>query len=107
MDARSSSLVTTYGNRVWVFAPLPQVFRLPTWEEFVPAHLSQLDEVGPRKALKILAHLASRHPEERLTFLCFEADRRECRRGLLSEWWIERKLLIKVPELHSSIYGTA
>lgn len=73
----------------------------------MPAHLSQLDGVGPRrKALKILADLASRHPEERLTFLCFEADRRECHRGLLAEWWIERKLLIKVPELHSSIYGT-
>lgn len=83
------------GARYLPLAPKPDMLKVRDWDEYRRRYRQEiLDLLDPDEVLKELESLTAGHDT---LLLCFEKDRAHCHRGLVAEWFFERKGTV-VPE---------
>lgn len=84
------------GARYLPLAPEPEMLRIGDWDEYKRRYRDEiLSVLDPDQVLRDLEKLEAGHD---IVLLCFEKDRSRCHRGLVAEWFLERKG-IRVPEI--------
>jgi len=72
------------------------MLRIRDWEEYQRRYREEvLAVLDPDKVLRDLETLGAGHD---IILLCFEKDRTHCHRGLVAEWFLEKKG-ITMPEI--------
>jgi uncharacterized protein (DUF488 family) len=90
------------GARYLPLAPAPDMLRIRDWEEYRRRYREEvLAALDPDKVLQDLEAIGAGHD---IVLLCFEKDRAHCHRGLVAEWFFERKGVV-VPELEPESGG--
>jgi len=84
------------GPRYVQLAPLPEMLRIGNWEEYRMRYREEI--LAPLDPDEVLAELAVLAGGPDIILLCFEKDRSHCHRGLVAEWFREKRGL-PVPEL--------
>jgi uncharacterized protein (DUF488 family) len=84
------------GARYLPLAPAPDMLKIRDWEEYRRRYREEvLAVLDPDKVLQDLGVEKAGHD---IVLLCFEKDRTHCHRGLVAEWFLEKKG-ITVPEI--------
>jgi hypothetical protein len=84
------------GARYLPLAPEPEMLRIGDWDEYKRRYRDEiLSVLDPDQVLWELNVDEAGHD---IVLLCFEKDRSCCHRGLVAEWFLEKKG-IRVPEI--------
>ena len=84
------------GARYLPLAPEPEMLRIGDWDEYKKRYRDEiLSVLDPDQVLRDLEKLGEGRD---IVLLCFEKDRTHCHRGLVAEWFLEKKG-IRIPEL--------
>jgi hypothetical protein len=84
------------GIRYLPLAPEPEMLKIQDWDEYKRLYRDEiLSILDPDQVLRDLNGDGAGHD---IVLLCFEKDRTHCHRGLVAEWFLEKKG-IRVPEL--------
>jgi hypothetical protein len=77
------------GARYPQLAPAPDMLKVRDWDEYRRRYRQEiLSVLDPDKVLEDLNNLCPGHDT---VLLCFEKDQAHCHRGLVAEWFFERK----------------
>ena len=77
------------GARYLPLAPEPEMLRIGDWDEYKKRYRDEiLSVLDPDQVLRDLNVNGAGHD---IVLLCFEKDRTHCHRGLVAEWFLEKK----------------